>query len=251
VTFTHFATLMSKAVPALQALHDLTDFSSVIKDSHETHLAAAASHAWAALHAVAVTCLSLPPAGSCVGVCSGNCVGFGLSFFTVTLTHLAALISKAVPGEARIQIMSCEGSANCESPKRAGIEGAEVVVEVFSLDVYARADDKCAARADGPANLRTFVSAWALPCRCDDYGRREGLPNRDVSLTICYTTCHIGEEARRRQQAHATAHCADIAGGYGRILENRAGQARDNYAVLIRGTYGRTLETSLGLNCQL
>jgi len=44
---------MSKAVPALQAVHDLSVLASVTNVLHWTHFAAAASQAMAALQAVA------------------------------------------------------------------------------------------------------------------------------------------------------------------------------------------------------
>jgi hypothetical protein len=53
VTATHLAAVMSKAVPALQALHDLSEPASVISASHLTHFPAFASQARAALQAVA------------------------------------------------------------------------------------------------------------------------------------------------------------------------------------------------------
>jgi hypothetical protein len=52
-TFTHFLAVVSKAVPALQALHDFRVPASVTKSLHWTHFAAAASQAIAALQAVA------------------------------------------------------------------------------------------------------------------------------------------------------------------------------------------------------
>ena len=52
-TFVHFLAVMSKAVPPLQAIHDLSEPASVTKPLHWTHFAAAASQAMAALHAVA------------------------------------------------------------------------------------------------------------------------------------------------------------------------------------------------------
>jgi hypothetical protein len=53
MTFTHFFADTSKAVPPLQAVHDLSEPESVTSDLHETHFAAAASQAMAALQAVA------------------------------------------------------------------------------------------------------------------------------------------------------------------------------------------------------
>jgi hypothetical protein len=38
MTFTHFFADTSKAVPALQAVHDLSEPESVTSDLHETHL---------------------------------------------------------------------------------------------------------------------------------------------------------------------------------------------------------------------
>lgn len=45
MTFTHLLAEMSKAVPPLQAVHDLSEPESVTSDMHETHFAAAASQA--------------------------------------------------------------------------------------------------------------------------------------------------------------------------------------------------------------
>jgi hypothetical protein len=53
MTLTHLLAEMSKAVPPLQAVHDLSEPESVTSDLHETHFAAAASQAIAALQAVA------------------------------------------------------------------------------------------------------------------------------------------------------------------------------------------------------
>jgi hypothetical protein len=53
MTFTHFLAEMSKAVPPLLAVDDLSEPESVTSDLHETHFAAAASQAMAALQAVA------------------------------------------------------------------------------------------------------------------------------------------------------------------------------------------------------
>jgi hypothetical protein len=52
VTFTHLTAVVSKAVPALQATHDLSNFPSVTRVLHATHLPAVASHAWARSQAV-------------------------------------------------------------------------------------------------------------------------------------------------------------------------------------------------------
>ena len=49
MTFTHLAAVMSKAVPALQDVQDLSAFASVTKALHCTHFAPAASQALAAL----------------------------------------------------------------------------------------------------------------------------------------------------------------------------------------------------------
>jgi hypothetical protein len=53
MTLTHLFAEMSKAVPPLQAVHDLSEPESVTSDLHETHFAAAASQAIAPLQAVA------------------------------------------------------------------------------------------------------------------------------------------------------------------------------------------------------
>ena len=52
VTVTHLAAEVSKAVPALQAVQDLSSLASVTIDEQLTHLAAAASQACAFLQAV-------------------------------------------------------------------------------------------------------------------------------------------------------------------------------------------------------
>jgi hypothetical protein len=53
MTLKHLFADMSKAVPPLQAVHDLSEPPSVTSDLQETHFAAAASQAMAALQAVA------------------------------------------------------------------------------------------------------------------------------------------------------------------------------------------------------